>query len=210
MDAIRYSIIIPVFNHSQYVSESIESALKQKNAEVIVINDGSTDNSLDIIKKYDVVVIDKPNTGVADSRNVGIEKAKGEYIICLDADDILADDFTEVIDNFNQDLLVIGFEHFGEDTNSFIPVYVSGKTQNILNQICITCPFKKDLWSKVQGFDTTLDGYEDWDFFNRIINAGATIETIPIQLLKYRICANSRNKDAIKRHEQLKSKITKC
>jgi glycosyltransferase involved in cell wall biosynthesis len=207
---MRYSIIIPVYNHSKYVGEAIESALKQKNAEVIVINDGSTDNSLDIISQYNVTTINKGNTGVADSRNIGIEKAQGEYIICLDADDILVDDFTEVIDNFNQDLLVIGFEHFGKDTHSFVPVYVSGKTQNILNQICVTSPFKKDLWSKVGGFDTKLEGYEDWDFFNKIINAGAKIETIPIQLLKYRICEGSRNEDALKRHAELKSKITKC
>lgn len=91
------SIIIPVYNKAPYVAEAVESAFAQVGApqyEVIAVNDGSTDNSLQVLRalqrRYpDLQVIDQPNQGVAAARNNGIRAARGRYICCLDADDRL-------------------------------------------------------------------------------------------------------------------------
>ncbi|GAB4565336.1 MAG: hypothetical protein Kow0047_15800 [Anaerolineae bacterium] len=91
------SIVIPVYNKARYVAEAVESAFAQVGAppyEVIAVNDGSTDNSLQVLRglqrKYpELQVIDQPNQGVAAARNNGIRAARGKYICCLDADDRL-------------------------------------------------------------------------------------------------------------------------
>lgn len=94
------SIIIPVYNKASFVQETLDSALNQTypSTEIIVINDGSTDNSLEILKGYaaqypeKIILIDSVNQGVSAATNLGIQAAKGEYIQFLDADDILSKD----------------------------------------------------------------------------------------------------------------------
>ena len=88
------SVIIPIYNVEKYLTKCIESVINQtyKNLEIILVNDGSTDNSKEIIDKYSSIdsrikVINKKNGGLSDARNVGIELAKGEYITFLDSDD---------------------------------------------------------------------------------------------------------------------------
>jgi glycosyltransferase involved in cell wall biosynthesis len=88
------SVIIPVYNVEPYLKKCLDSVINQefKDYEVIIINDGSTDHSLDIIeeyaKKYDFIkMYSKENTGLSDTRNFGIKKAKGKYLAFLDADD---------------------------------------------------------------------------------------------------------------------------
>lgn len=90
------SIIIPVYNKDSYISYTLESILAQtyKDYEVLIINDGSTDNSLDIIKKYEkrdkrISVLDIPNGGVSNARNIGLKNAKGRWIQFLDGDDLI-------------------------------------------------------------------------------------------------------------------------
>ena len=97
MTKIETSIIIPVYNAEKTINKCLESVLNQtyKNYEVIIINDGSTDKSLDVIKQFFCInsvddnwyIIDNENQGVSVSRNEGIIKAKGEYIAFLDSDD---------------------------------------------------------------------------------------------------------------------------
>ena len=91
---ILVSIIIPVYNASKYLYRCLDSILNQtfRDFELILINDGSTDNSLEILREYEtkdsrIIVIDKPNEGVSAARNQGIEIAKGEYIMFCDSDD---------------------------------------------------------------------------------------------------------------------------
>lgn len=90
----RISIIIPVYNTEKYLSRCFDSIILQtyKDIEIIIINDGSTDNSLSIIRDYEkkdnrIIVIDKENEGVSSARNMGIEQATGEYIMFCDSDD---------------------------------------------------------------------------------------------------------------------------
>lgn len=99
---IKVSIVIPVYNSAKYLEDCLESASGQtlKDIEIIIINDGSTDNSEDIIKKFcnldnRFVYFKQNNQGVSFARNKGIELARGEYIFFLDADDIVAQDYFE-------------------------------------------------------------------------------------------------------------------
>ena len=106
------SIIIPIYNVAEYLPLCLNSVfrqgLKEESFEIILINDGSTDNSLDICKEYvrrhnNICLIDKKNEGVAVARNKGIEIAKGKYIAFLDADDYLLDNgYKIVLDAFSK------------------------------------------------------------------------------------------------------------
>ena len=97
----KVSIIIPLYNSEKYIAETIESALNQtwENKEIIVVDDGSTDNSRAIAKSYEndiVKVYTKPNEGVCAARNYALKKAIGEYIQYIDADDLLDADKIKV------------------------------------------------------------------------------------------------------------------
>ena len=111
----KYSIIIPVYNAEPYLSKCLESVLKQnfEDYEIIVVNDGSTDNSEDIILKFNNSMIKyftKENGGVSDARNYGIDKAKGQYFTFVDADDYVSNDFLEVIDsNIQSEIDILSF-----------------------------------------------------------------------------------------------------
>lgn len=98
------SIIVPVYNAELYLERCIRSILQQtyQNIELILVNDSSTDSSLAICRDYEaqdqrVTVVDKPNTGVSDSRNCGIAKAKGKYLQFADSDDWLVPEATALL-----------------------------------------------------------------------------------------------------------------
>lgn len=88
------SVIVPIYNCERFLEECVESILKQKysNLEIILVNDGSTDDSLKICLKYkknnkNIIVINQKNKGLSEARNAGIRKATGKYIVFVDADD---------------------------------------------------------------------------------------------------------------------------
>ncbi len=106
MYEVKVSIIIPVYNKEKYIRKTLESVVSQTftDYEVIIINDGSTDNSLSIIEEFSqkykqIQVYTIPNGGVSNARNVGLKYAKGEWIQFLDGDDYLALDSLEYINN---------------------------------------------------------------------------------------------------------------
>ena len=89
---MRFSVVIPAYNAEKFINRSVESVLKQKfcDFEIIVVNDGSKDNTLRCLNEINedrLIVIDKPNEGVSVARNAGIQKAKGDFVCFLDADD---------------------------------------------------------------------------------------------------------------------------
>ena len=94
------SVIVPVYNNELYLKKCIDSLLNQDTKykyEIIAINDGSTDKSLEILKSYGkkIIVIDKENTGPGDTRNVGIKRARGKYIMFADSDDYVTNNFID-------------------------------------------------------------------------------------------------------------------
>ena len=102
MKRIKFSIIIPVYNTQKYIQRCLESVFNQtyENYEVIVVNDGSTDNSEEEIKSYkNIKYIKQKNKGLSSARNIGVKKATGDYIIFLDSDDSIESNLLEELNN---------------------------------------------------------------------------------------------------------------
>ena len=95
----KFSIIIPVYNVEDYIKKCLDSVFNQtyKDFEVIVVNDGTKDNSMDIVKNYDVKIINQENSGLSEARNTGVKNAKGEYLVFLDSDDFIEKDLLKEI-----------------------------------------------------------------------------------------------------------------
>ena len=98
------TVVINVYNGEKYISKCLESVLNQtyKNLEILIINDGSTDNTLKVIKKYKdsrIKIITQKNIGISLSRNVGIDNFKGEYVFYVDSDDYIEEDTIEYLYN---------------------------------------------------------------------------------------------------------------
>ena len=101
---IKVSIVVPVYNVEKYLQRCIDSLINQtlKDIEIITVNDGSTDNSLNILKEYEkndsrIKVINKKNTGVSDCRNIAIKEARGKYITFVDSDDWVENNTFEIM-----------------------------------------------------------------------------------------------------------------
>lgn len=130
---VRFSIIICVYNVEKYIDKAIESVLSQdfKDYELIILNDGSTDNTLGVVKKYTdkrIRVINcKQNRGLSCARNKAVSKAEGEYILYLDGDDTLYENTTlskinDTIGNEKLDLIYFGVQYIGSNNNkAYIP-----------------------------------------------------------------------------------------
>jgi len=131
------SIIIPVYNKEKFIKNTLDSVIKQtiKNYEIIIVNDGSTDNSLSIIEEYfkknnntKYSIITQCNKGVSEARNIGIEEANGEYIFFLDGDDEIKENSLEILSKnikcTNSDFSVCGYNVYENDkvvnTNKFL------------------------------------------------------------------------------------------
>lgn len=128
----RYSIIIPVYNADKYLDETIRSVINQtigfkKNVQIILVDDGSTDNSIDVCKLYNskykknILYIKQKNQGVSVARNKGLKAASGDYVIFLDSDDILSKDLLSESYAFfetNKDVDIVAFkiEYFDAKT----------------------------------------------------------------------------------------------
>jgi len=116
----KFSIIVPVYNVEEYIDKCLKSIFNQtyKDFEVIVVDDGTEDNSMDIVNKYDVIVVKEKNSGLSTARNNGVKKAKGEYLLFVDSDDYLEKDLLKNInDNLsdNPDVLRFQIKEVDED-----------------------------------------------------------------------------------------------
>lgn len=125
---VKLSVIIPVYNVGNYIKNSLCSLINQENQdfEIIIINDGSTDNTLQIINSlfsqsgyHNFRIISKENGGVSSARNRGIEESKGEYLYFLDGDDYVSNDFMSTIikqlQNENYDIIAWRYDVVSDD-----------------------------------------------------------------------------------------------
>lgn len=125
----KISVIIPVYNVEEYLARCLESFIGQpyKNFELILINDGSTDNSAQICDEYSkkdsrIIVVHKNNEGVCVARNKGIELATGDYITFVDSDDWVNENFTkvcEILNNIDTDLAIVPLNVTNLETTDF-------------------------------------------------------------------------------------------
>jgi len=133
----KITVVIPVYNCDNYLQKAIVSVLKQNtnNYELILINDGSTDNSLNICLEYsknkNVKLINTNNNGVSKARNLGIKEASGEFIVFLDADDYFNENYfkkiNEILNNNNFDILICNY--FNKYSKNYKEVIVTKKDQ---------------------------------------------------------------------------------
>ena len=138
----KISIIIPVYNAEQYLEDCLLSISQQTfgDFEILAVNDGSTDRSLEILKKYQekeprLKVFSQENKGVSAARNLGVEYAKGEYIIFLDSDDYIENNMIEsllkvAIEN-QSDIVLCGFYADFVDVNEQL-IFSRAFLKNIL------------------------------------------------------------------------------
>ncbi|MDR2684226.1 MAG: glycosyltransferase family 2 protein [Prevotellaceae bacterium] len=211
---MKVSIIVPCYNLAQYLPETLNSVLAQtyQNWECIIVNDGSPDNTEEIAKVYCAKderfrYFYKENSGVSDTRNFGIKQSSGEYILPLDADDIIAPVYLKkAIERFLQvpETAVVFSEgvYFGEYEGKIILKDFDYKT--LLFENTFFCPvfFKRKDFDKTKGYNTNhcLQGWEDWEIMFNLLNETSIVYKIPEICYFYRIRKNSllgktRNKE---------------
>ncbi len=192
------SVIIPAYNCSLYIRETIESILAQEGVsdiEVIVINDGSTDETAEIARKFGepVRVIDQVNSGVCSARNRGMIEAKGEFIAFVDHDDYwlpnkLRNQLVVFDSNENIDVVFSNFIRWYPDKidrsykkpsdfqldvyqNEIDPRFSGWIYHEMLLDSCVltsTALIRTNVVMKLGGFDESLPFSEDWDFWLRV------------------------------------------
>ena len=193
----KVSIVIPCYNHGLFLKESVDSVLAQtfQDFEIIIVNDGSTDpNTLEIIRNWSspkTIVITTPNSGPAMARNKGINIARGDYIVALDADDVIEHTYIEkcvsVLEgDENIGIVYARARYFGAKKGKwnlpdFNPLF-------FLFENCIYCAamFKRQDWDSVGGYNDNVDGLEDWDFWLSLITLGCSVHRIDEELFFYR------------------------
>ena len=206
------SVVIPAYNAEQFLDETLESVLSQtyENWECIIVNDGSTDNTESVAKKWcekdsRFRLTNKENGGLSSARNWGIKESKAEYIAFLDADDILTSDSLEVRINVlieqNVDLVATKLQHFTDklpkvsknNARQDVLYYAKeGLTQlmafNKVTPSTVLC--KKSVMDEVGGF-TWHKKAEDLHCWLKVLFAGYKIYRIDETLLLYRLVENS-------------------
>jgi glycosyltransferase involved in cell wall biosynthesis len=213
---MRTSIVIPVYNQAIFLPEAIESALAQTvKAEIIVVNDGSTDNSLDIAKGYPVKVINQVNKGLASARNTGIMNMAGDYFLPLDADDILLENcvekIEEAIEEHHADVVAPSFKSFGTHNGQTILTGIPGlKDFTTANRLPYFSAIKKEVLLEVGGYSPRMIwGYEDYALWMDIFRRGKSLCVLQDVLVLYRTKENSMIHDANAHAEELWAQMHK-
>lgn len=181
-----FSIIIPSYNRSDTISDSIKSVLNQtfKDSELIIIDDGSEDNTSDEVKPFlinkSVQYVSQKNQGVGSARNKGVSYASGEWVLFLDSDDAL---LVGALESFKNSI----------ESNAEVNVWKSGFQIRKGEKVRIDLPeknefhpfipgsfiLKKELFDRVGGYDEKLKFSENTELFHRVRLANSVMEIIP-------------------------------
>lgn len=214
----KVSVIMPCYNKAEYVEEAIESVLKQtyNNIEIIVVNDGSTDNSSEVIKSIsdrneNIIFFDeKENRGVVWARNFGIAKATGEFILPLDADDTIQATFIEKavrILERNSKMVISCKNVFDKDANDNKGLIDTQKI--VLGDEIFVCTsmFRKTDFEEVGGYKEIFNkiGCEDFELYVNFISKGYKFYKINERLFNYRRNTN-KNRTSIQLSNSFKIK----
>jgi len=200
------SVVIPIYNMQAYLAETIESVLESSypNFEVILMDDGSTDDSPSIAKKYAdndarLKFFVQPNGGASMARNHAISLCKGEYILPVDADNLISPDYIEkavcvLQQEPNVKIVYCNAVFFGDKKGHWkLPPY-SLKLLARRNVMDNCAMYRKSDWAKAGGYCEEILGPEDWDFWISMLKTGGDVKRLPIIGLHYRVTANSKRK----------------
>ncbi len=218
------SVIIPCYNYAAYVRECILSVVNQtfSDLEIIVVNDGSTDNSKAVIEscikdfiKTRITLVDQPNSGQpAISRNNGIKVAKGIFILPLDADDVLGSKMiSECLDAFNRNpessVVYTDFINQSPDNSQYIQTTGDFRSELLRanNQLAYCSMYRREVWETLGGYRTNIRGYEDWDFWLGASLAGFIGKRIPKAHLIYRAKDSGVFSQAVLKDRFLKAQL---
>lgn len=196
------TVIITAFNYGKYLDDCIQSVLAQshKPDEIIVVDDESTDNTKEIVSKYPVKYIWQKNKGLSGARNTGIREATSNFIMCLDADDMLRQDAIKehlaIADEYS--IAQCGLMYFGTQVATFRPQGATYESLLRTNTVYCNSVFPKKAWVEAGGYDeseTMRLGLEDWDFWIRLAKVGYVIKTSNYIALLYRRHNNTMTKE---------------
>ncbi len=208
------TIGIPSYNQADYLKEAIESALANNPHEVIVVDDGSTDDSLKIARSYPVKVISQVNKGLASARNTIIMNMEGDYLLPLDADDILMPNAVEKITfrilETNADIVAPSFRTFGTTNQDVIIGDANVFDFLEANRIGYFSAIRKSKLLEVGGYSPRMTwGWEDYHIWIDLLNRGAKLVTLPDILVMYRTKEVSMITEANKHSEELTAQMRK-
>lgn len=196
----KISVVIPVYNTGKYLAECLNSVLAQtfKDIEIICINDGSTDNSQEILESYAqkdsrIKIIKRKNSGVVATRNFGIKSAKYDLVFPLDSDDIIAENTLEKMYRHLQsgdgDIITCRVMMFGNETGELKLPKPTKRNMTIDNCLVSAALLRKSDFMACGGYSNDFKvALEDYDFWlNLIFNHNKKIYRIPEILFYYRI-----------------------
>ena len=206
----QVSIVIPCFNHARFLPDAIESALGQLHmpVEVVVIDDGSTDNSADVASRYPVQVVRQANAGLSSARNAGLAASSGDVVIFLDADDRLrptaAAAGVDVLQRTPTAMLAFGrcllVDEHGGPLATDQPRVTSGFYPELLRRNYIWTPalvaFRRAVFDELGAFDPSVNPSADYDLYLRVAQryAFAPHDTL---VAEYRQYATSMSRDPV-------------
>ena len=205
----RVSILIPCYNSEEFVAETLECCLRQTypNIEVILVDDGSTDNSYKIAMQYEsnkIKVYQQPNSGACVARNMAFEKSTGDYIMYLDADDLINDTYVEILvkgiaDKGENSIATGQWDRFRKDiTESTFPdLYVYKDYNQAFDLLidmwqtgemlaCTSYLVPRHLVEEVGGWDVNVLKNQDGEFFARVLIAAGNVIHVPDAKFFYR------------------------
>lgn len=206
----RVSIIIPAYNSATYLAEAIDSALAQThpNVEVVVVNDGSTDNTPAVLDEYSgrIVRIDQENAGLSAARNRGILESSGEYLCFLDADDRLLPEMTGAVSSAliaspDCGLAYCGCQSIDEAGSVYAESSLDRPSGNVFEtlfrgsftEVC-TVVARRSALAKSGLFDPALPQIEDHDMWMRVAYYYPVV-FVPRHLAQYRKTAGSMSRN---------------
>jgi len=208
---VSVSVIIPCYNQSQYLDETIQSVLRSDfhSVEVIIVNDGSSDTTDELGKaleeKYaQISYISQPNAGPSVARNNGIKRAKGKYILPLDGDDLISPDYISsaisVLEKRPEVKVVYcKAEKFGAKNGPWKLKPFNLANLALDNMIFVSGIFRKSDWEAIGGYAEEMTwGYEDWEFWISMLKSGGKVVQLPSVGFYYRTSPNSRRKSVKK------------
>ena len=198
MNKSTVSVVIPCYNLGEYLAEAVASAQAQRYPpiEVIIVDDGSNDaQTIALLPSFEgqagVTVCYKANGGASSARNYGIQRAQGDYILCLDADDVLDPAFlAETVAQLDAQSVVgvvsTYVESFGHQETIWRPQEYAPHKLLWENQICGGSLFRKICWEQAGGYKP-IRGWEDWELWVTIIEEhGWQWAVVPKPLYRYR------------------------
>lgn len=207
---MKISVITPCFNCGDYLQGTIESVVEQTYPvfEHIIVNDGSTDNSLGIAERYiqHVTIVSKPNGGISSARNLGLDRIRGDYVLFLDSDDLL---YPNALENMAHaaleapgSIITMGVNYFIDTPQNIVRTNMAAVDellptiliQNFLPPHCWLVP--RGIANQVGHFDTDLRYLEDWDYWVRASLLGANLKNCDFVGGLYRVHAASVTRTA--------------